>query len=683
MRAIAICASMPLIMSLSGCQQEETKTGEALVTERDLESLQTLTPSVDPLRPIHELETLTPMLPVQRPLEDLLTNRPTVDVLRPINDFETNTPTVDVLRPIDEFETLTPMLPVQRPLDDLLTNRPSVDALRPIHDLETNTPTVEVSFDIPNKYVIDSYPIEREYTYAYTLDNVTVSYAADADTYTISNETPRYIQNPTLLIDGLLYRLETYIEPFQRQTFQYRSHTNERAKSIEFIDEQPLFKSKINGFTDLNGNPEFRQATASEALRFEQEFRGHKSAANDYSLTAHIAEYIASYGVSARSAKFQSLTFDYADCPYDDHEHTHPMVRSGNDASTANTKLLSYLNHQPTAQHLITLNGGVNGVATVGNGWLALRSHRIYSEGRTEPFTTFMHEKHHNHGYGHSGGMTYGIPDVIINYRRNNNALLDYYDSEKLALEIPKAVVNTDFEFDGDYINTKFTFLSQREAKLDLVNTISRFMLVLPDGIDEESISVSIVENGAARALTPTDVYAHGKVLSFESDFELDIENFNAQLERASSYINVRMLSPSTSQTFTVLASGHEGDWAIQANKIVKIGADIGLNTGDGRFVYYANVKGFDETGVMVETLAEYTPEQAEQICVDKGFSGLGLLETYKSTAQMNFQMAYLPYKSQVGIDPDTLQPVAVAVESSYRPEHTNYVDAGSLVVCQ
>ncbi len=481
----------------------------------------------------------------------------------------------------------------------------------------------------------------------------------------------------------MLYRLETYLEPFQHQTFLYRSLKNEAAKSIEFIDEQPFFKSKINGYTDLNGNPEFRLATESEALRFEHEFRGHKDATNDYSLTAHIAEYITGYGVASRSSKFKGLTFDYTDCPYDDHEHTHPMARTGRDDSEPNVKILSYLNHQPTAQHLITLDGGVNGKATIGDGWLSLRSHRIYSEGRTEPFTTYLHEKHHNHRFGHAGGMTYGIPDVIINYRRDNDALLDYYDSEKLAVEIPKAVVKTDFEFDGDYINTKFTFFSQREAQVDLVNSISRFMLVLPEGIDEENVSVSIVENGVARNLTPTVVYAKGKVIAFESDYELNIEKFNAQLNEPTNYLNVRMLSPSTSQTFSVLASGNEGNWAIQANKIVEIGANQGLSTGDGRFVFYVNDKSFDETGVMVETLVEYTPEQAAQICVDKGFEGLGLLEPYKSTSQMNFQMAYLPYQSQVGIDPDTLQPVAVMVGSSYRPEYTNYVDKGSLVVCQ
>ncbi len=609
--------AISILLALSGCSDDNAET-VIPESDRNLEEVTTVTPIV---RPIGELETLTP-----------------------------------VIRPIGELETLTPVI-------------------RPIGELETLTPLVKLNFDIPSSNIIDIAFIEREYTKPFTLDDVSVSYDSTDDNYTIVNETARFIGNPTLLIDGLLFRLETTLEPFQRQTFLFNTHTNEPARSIEYVEEQPYFRSFVNGYLDMPNNPEFHLPTAEQAYRYEQEIRGHKNATNDFSFTSHFADYISSYGTkTARSSLMDN--FDTIDCPYD---HEHPIARSGKDDSDPNQKILSYLNHEPRAAHYMTTKPGYAGYATIGHGWLSVADWRLYKEGQTQPQRTYLHEKGHNHGFGHNGGMTYGLPELLMSFMTDTGTLSDYYNGEALAQTIPRAIVMDKHHFDGNYINTQFTFAAPTEVN----ENISRFMLILPDGI-EDDITVSAVVDGVEKALEPTKVYANQKVLVFETGFEVPISIFSDQQDSVVNYINVRMPSPTNAQSYSVFASGVEKNWSLQANKSIELNAGTsGLYTNDGQFVFYHNDNAFNENGIMEETLMEYTPEEAQQLCVDMNFSGLGILQPYKSQEQMDFQMLYLGYKSQVGIDPDTLEPVAVSVNSSYKSEHTNYADKGSLIVCK
>lgn len=554
---------------------------------------------------------------------------------------------------IKDWDTLTPSLPT-------------------LPDIEP--PIEKPNYNIPSSNILSISDIERNYTDAYTLDDVTIQ-QLEAGQYTLFNNTPRFIHQPVLKINKSLYRLDAILSPFQKVHFLFNDNSNDVIDSIEFIDDQPFFLSYVNGYQDKVGNDEFSLPSIHNAYQFEQELRGYKNALNDFYFNLHFAEYISNYGTTRAN---HNLFIEELNCPYD---HIH-LPRSGNDSSTPNTKILSLLNHEPKATHHMLHKSGSTGLATIGSGWLSIYEPRLYQEGQQIPQTTYLHEKMHNHGFGHSGGMTYGLPDVLIDYMNEGGHFPNYYDSTKVNQQLPRATVLTEQHFDNGFIEFKFTFWSQNVVDNGAEDSIQHFMLVVSN--DLEDVKVSVSESGVTRSLTPTRSLANNKVLVFENNLDIAISPFSAQQEVNDNHIIVRVPTPTTPQSFALIASGEQSSWGLQANKAIDINAGTtGLPTIDNQFVFYDMKSEFNESGIMEKALTKYTPEQGVKMCLDKGFSGLGVLHPYKSKEQMDFQMQYLPYESQVGLDPDTMLPVAVDVASSYRPQYTNYAESGALIVCK
>ncbi len=536
---------------------------------------------------------------------------------------------------------------------------------------ETADSTVDNSiYDIPASLFIESYYIDRAYTEAFTLDGIRVDYFSASKTMSFVNHTPRYLHNPTVRINGSLYRVMATIEPFQVQEFSLLG-LELNVASIKFVEEQPMFRIFMKGYFDHLNSDEVGLASAENALQYEQEMRGYKNALNDFDLAVHMSEYLSDYGKATRT--FTNYSFEDIDCPHPSHQ------KSGTDTSPSYTKILSMFTHQPTSIHYLLLKS-YNGLATIGNGWLSVRDFRLYQNGQQIPKTTYLHEKHHNHSFGHSGGMTYGIPDVIINYMREGH-LDSYYDAEYLAEKIPSTATEMRVEqVDAEHLDLIFSFYSQEEKQLEADGAISRFMFVAPDSIEVTEVAVS--ENGVDKIISPSLLLAESRAQLFDGTFNVDIKTFGEQETVSQDYVRLRVLRPSKAQTFVVMASGNQAMWARQANVIVGIGGEHGFATSDSQMVFFEQEGQYSDEGVYEENYVKYTPEQAIEYCEAKGLS-LGFLPTYKSSEQMEFQMNYLPYKSQVGIDPDSLEPVAVFVDSSYQAAYVNYSDSGELVVCQ
>ncbi|MGR5391063.1 hypothetical protein [Vibrio crassostreae] len=573
-----------------------------------------------------------------------------------------------------EVETVPPIVPPeldgQNPPSEPLT--PTV---RPMPD--TITPSADINYLIPNSNISSVVSIEREYTEAFSLDEITVRHTEGLNNYEVINATPRYLSQPTLKINDLLFKLDTILEPFQKQTFNFNFDTHvDKVRFVEFVEEQPFFRMHMNEYKDKPSDDLYGIPSEYNAFQYEQEMRAYKNALNDLSFNLHFADYISNY----RTKRAEPVFIERMDCP---HDHTH--FKTGYDTSNPNRKIISMLTFEPSSEHRLLMHSYYGYATMASGGFLSVRDYRLYQEGQTIPKTTYLHEKLHNHSFGHDGGMTYGLPDVLVSYMSDGDKFPHYFEHKKVAHIIPRATVQTEAVIDGDYLNVKLSFYSNNTNTMDLRSIINRFMLVWPDKVEMENISTSVIVRGQEHKLTPDVSYASGRILIFQDNFEVPITHLSQQTNNHENYISIRLpMSEANNSSFVFMGSNDPDSWSVQANAKVEISAkNQGLITGKGQFVFYNTEKIANDLGKYEEIIVEYTPAQAEQLCIDKGFSGLGVLKKYKSTDQMDFQYEYLEYESQVGIDPDTLQPVAVSIPTSYRPNLVEYADVGKLIVCQ
>ncbi len=531
--------------------------------------------------------------------------------------------------------------------------------------------TIDVVTDeyiLPAESIISVQPIERDYKASFKLDSIDLKYMSGSSVLTLTNNSPRYFTNPTLSIDGKYYQLTTTIEPFQIQSVDLGL---DDIRAVKFVDRQPFFKIFVNTYADHLNSEELSLPSEHNAYQYEQEMRGHKNVLNDLDFNVHFAEWLTNYDATRNVATY---SFEDVECAFHDH------AKSGNDSSPLNQRILSTLMHEPKSVHYM-LTMSANGKATIGNGWLSVRDYRLYSEGQTVPKTTYLHEKMHNHGFGHDAGMTYGLPDVLINYMNDQTAFENYYEGKYLSSNIPLTTARMAIEqVDADSLDLVISFWAQDADKVSFDRYIKRLFLVTPEGVSIESVSAETASQ--SQTLTPVVTFADGYAKLYDSNFKVAVNYFNNQ-DRVTQpeSIKIRIERPTTAQSFVFFGSGKPADWAQQANVHIQIGLESGLATDDGQIVLVDVDESHDEEGALQSANRLFTPSEAVQFCEDKGLS-LGTLKTFRSQEQMDFQMKYLQYKTQVGIDPDLLEPVAVHVDSSYRPEYVNYVDAGELIVC-
>ncbi|WP_211907284.1 hypothetical protein [Vibrio sp. B1FLJ16] len=287
----------------------------------------------------------------------------------------------------------------------------------------------------------------------------------------------------------------------------------------------------------------------------------------------------------------------------------------------------------------------------------------------------------HNHGFGHYAGMTYGLPELLTEYTKEG-FLENFYNDQALINSMTSATVALDvIDVDIDYLDLHFSFYTNDSESLNEDEYIDQFLLVLPDSINISHIQVK--QSGIVKDLTANSTFADGQALYFDQDISIKILPFSEQKSEDKDQLIIRIERPDYAGDMAFLASGQQAPWSRQANKLVQITPEYGLKADSNRLVYFSPTGIYShDTDLQLELgYHTFTPTEAAEYCSDKGLT-LGMLETYQSEAQMDFQSLYLKYGSQVGIDPDTLEPVAVNVPTTYRPEVVEYIDAGKLVVC-
>ncbi|SDH44730.1 hypothetical protein SAMN04488136_11663 [Vibrio xiamenensis] len=524
------------------------------------------------------------------------------------------------------------------------------------------------AYEIAADQLVSTEQIERSYLDGFTLEDVDVRYVKETESLVIENGTPRYLHEPIVEIDGKYHKVISSIGPFETQTFHL---SDADFSSLKFVDEQPFFK--INNPYYESVNEKFPEVTEFNTTQYEQEMRALKNALNDFDLNVQIASYITDYG-TARSASTVHYHEDGEAC---ESEHN-PYARWGTDESPKYTRLLTLLNYQPQTKHRMLVSAGYYGTATLGNGFLSVREGRLWHEGWQYPTTTYLHEKMHNHGFSHAGGMTYGVPELLVNYVKAGN-LSDYYNTQSLAATIPTAAVKMDVKgHDADTMDLQLRFMAPADQ---LGDSLKRFMVVVPASVEVEQFLVT--QDGVTKEVQPDSTYADGRAYVFENDLDVKLTSIESQgNENTDNLITLRIQRPAAAQYFTFLGTGSKDTWSRQINMKVQTGFEHGYLTDDGQAVFVVPASSLAADGSTETVNVQLTPSEAIEFCQANGLE-LGYLPEYKSVAQMDFQMKYLPYKSQVGLDPETHEPVSVFVDSSYRPEYVNYNDKGELIVCQ
>lgn len=554
-------------------------------------------------------------------------------------------------------------------------------------DGSDKTDTQAVSYAITDIFHTEA--IDRVERQGYRVDDIYLSVTSTGE-LSLENRTPRTLRHPVVAINGILFYIDLSVEPFQRIVFR-KPHTVDLLKSAIFVDEQPLMKVNIKQFeemeTDLYTTP-----TATHIEQYKLEVLGLKSILNDFDYNVRFIEYINAYGKSTRSRLDVSHQHDEScgwHAPTQALSRTSPHYVKTVDTASPTKKHISLVAVEPSARYRIILHS-YNGYATVGaasNGYLSVREHRLYQSGQQAPQTTYLHEKMHNHGFGHEGGMTYGAPGDMRNYVIEGK-WDKYYDPSHQATSIQTMVLDyKTVSVNSDEVELHIRFIDKTMGEEALVS-MEKLLLTMTDNIELSELGI-IDASGHQYPIESTQTYDEGKTRIYDSVFSIapvSVKQANEENGEYSLYVRIKrpeVIDPNNIDTTIVLMATDAVGQRTQANKIIHITPEMGSPAENGQVVFYSKERVTAEDGYFSAVDHQlYSPEEARSLCQQHGFE-LGSLQSYKSQEMMDFQMKYLPLKSQVGLSAETGEPVAVSVATSYLANKVEYTDKGALVVCQ
>ncbi|WED27912.1 outer membrane lipoprotein carrier protein LolA [Vibrio sp. DW001] len=530
-------------------------------------------------------------------------------------------------------------------------------------------PDPSVSYLIPSESILRTELIARELRDGMDLDDVSVSYDNNFQ-FLLSNNTPRTLVHPVVQMGDVFYTIEKTVEAFS--TITVRSPVSISDAAILFYEETPFFRVKINSFNTNTNDDTTLDATAVQIESFTKEIVGYRVVNNYFSYVNHATTFLLKRAglLPALSTKENRISNKSYDCGFD---HSTPMLRYS-DSDSATEKLFSLLNHKPNSHYEARyVDGLVYGMATVGNGWLSVVDKVLYKKGQITPNDIYLHEKHHNHGFNHSGGMTYGWPDKSEAYIRkadysffeNPGLLATPLVTKQNARLLPDGTVQIDirwFHKDKDKEQTlnNFLFISGNKMVINEIGYVNQ---------DGSTTSVDFDNQFDNQLITISEDKIHIKTTHFDEINSLEMP--------IGLYINASR--PLESKYELLMLAGD--DDKVHGNLKIDL-SFLGVEDEDGKRVVFIEREGQKtEEGKYVDEEQLYLPEEAKLYCESKGLE-LGILDAYKSSALMSFQHKYLPYSSMVGISPEKGTPVAILSTSSYKPNASNYTDKGSLIVC-
>ncbi|EMN7257438.1 hypothetical protein WB876_003757 [Vibrio vulnificus] len=402
------------------------------------------------------------------------------------------------------------------------------------------TPPKEYVYVIDSTSIVASNQIQRDrWEDGFDIDGVNVELIERSNIVVIKNNTPRIIRTPFLVYkndEGIekYVNLSVDIPPFAEVFFKNPAIYNEF--NVAYYEDLPFFKADVPSFDQFGNGDNIDSMSRPEMFRYEKEVSGYKFWSNDFDLNKHFIKFmhgeVEQYekdGVDKYCGGDVTASYNIWDRSAFDKVTTSNRIPA-NDNSSFSIKLASRLLHKPIATYKI-LGKGPEGLATLGDGWLSVRSRSLVKHGQKEPNMVYLHEKLHNHGFNHDGNMTYGWADQINPYFKNI-AKKDFYDYEKYHGGLP--VRDEQFtDENGDKI------LLLRWGTPELENSqemaIDRFIVGTTLGEKITDLEVGIFHpNGTYIPFENSISYDNGAVILNENEASLavlDLTEFNSALE--------------------------------------------------------------------------------------------------------------------------------------------------------
>ncbi|WP_244230797.1 hypothetical protein [Vibrio ouci] len=530
-------------------------------------------------------------------------------------------------------------------------------------------------------------PLTRSVFAGYDIDDVKVRHNGSTS-FDLLNATPRYLNNPLVTVNHQHFRIDAVIPPFQSVHFDLPTWFDEPITSAYFVDEQPLFKAHVRSYADVKpSDDKYAQPTAENVYQYEKELRGFKQLMNNYDYNHRFIGFIQNYMNSrTRMVRHEDHwceveTLLTTTRSLDSSSNDFAKFR-GNDSSPHTLKHVSLIANKPSATYTM-LTRDANGVATIGDGWLSVRQHRLFTEGATSPKTTYLHEKMHNHGFGHSGGMTYGYPSETGTFV--NRYWERFYEDGAVEASTPTLASRYELKDLGEQFRLEISFLDKSSSGPSNKG-IDKFIL-LTTSLPELKNSYVIDHQNNAREFFPQIHSGYEHTYLFNDIANIKPQNISeANAKPVVSKLAFIFDKPQQASTNNIPASiifigGSEADTKQQANLVINYSGSGGFVSESGQYIYLVKKWNKNDSNVFVNEANTYSPAEAEQICSDRGLT-LGTLKPYRSDEMIAFQTKYQKYGTQVGLSYETGTPIAILVPTTYRPSTIKEVEKGAVIVC-
>ncbi|MGR5110892.1 Ig-like domain-containing protein [Vibrio jasicida] len=556
-----------------------------------------------------------------------------------------------------------------------------------------STVTTQKTFTVvPKDYTITLVeeaisPLSRSVFEGYDIDDIKIRHNGLTN-FDLLNTTPRYLNNPLVRVNQQHFRITGVISPFKAVNFELPEWFDEPIASAYFVDEQPLFKAHIRAYADVRQNDDkYAQPTTENVYQYEKELRGFKQLMNNYDYNHQFIGFIQSY----MNSRTRMIRHEDHWCEVEtlltstrsiESSSDHFAKFKGNDTSPHTLKHVSLIANKPSATYMM-LTREANGVATVGDGWLSVRDFRLFSEGATSPKTTYLHEKMHNHGFGHKGGMTYGYPAETGKFV--NQSWTQFYEDGAVEASTPTLASQYELKDLGKQFKLEISFLD-KSTSAPSNRHIDKFIL-LTTSLAKLERSYLIDHNNNAIEIYPEldSGYEHTYVFNnIEPIQPQSISEANSE-PVASKLIFVfdkpEQANTNNIPTSIIFIGGNREDTKQQTNLVINYSGSGGFVSKDGQFVYLTKQWNKNDNNVFTNEVNTLSPIEAEQFCKEKGLN-LGTLKPFRSRDMMDFQTKYQKYGTQVGLSYETGTPMAISVPTTYRPNTITEVEKGAVIVC-
>ncbi|WP_299691076.1 hypothetical protein [uncultured Vibrio sp.] len=352
----------------------------------------------------------------------------------------------------------------------------------------------------------------------------------------ITNNTPRTLKNPYLVYHNgevtNYVNVRTTIEPFTR--VYLNSPESYKGFNVYFHEDSPFFKVNITAFSQYAIDQEMERY---HMYGFEQDVVGYKFWGNSFNYNKYFIEFMNDELEGANIIIPEDYVKDYVVPGY---HTTVPGAQNApsnlglsdrilaNDDSSFSIKMANLLLHKPNARYQLSEREGTNGTATIGDGWLMVWDHTLpVMRLSPNPSSTFLHEKLHNHGFGHEGNMTYGWADQVGGFFQDKLET-NFYDSTNYRVGLPTRADQFTNKNGEAVLLVRW---GHTEAERSEPFIIDSFIVGTTLGDKITNLEVGVYQpDGTFTPFQNSRTYDNGAVVLSENEaslLSLDLKNFN------------------------------------------------------------------------------------------------------------------------------------------------------------